>query len=64
MTDEDMADELSLKCINSNPFPSSDYVNNLVHHDLSLWAEYSEKTIFVLRLFLKTLKIKNCKIIR
>ena len=43
MAGEDMADELSLKFINSNPFPSFDYVSNLVHHDLSLWAEYSEK---------------------
>ena len=43
MADEDMADELSLKFISSNPFPSLDYVNNLVHHDLSLWAKYSEE---------------------
>ena len=48
MYDEEMADEiheleLSLKFINSNPFPSFKYVSNLVHHDLSLWAECSKK---------------------
>ena len=49
MAGEDMADELSLKFINSNPFPSFDYVSNLVHHDLSLWAEYSEKNHICLK---------------
>ena len=43
MTDEMRELELSLKFINSNLFTSFDYGSNLVHHDLSLWAEYSEK---------------------
>ena len=49
MTDDMRGLELSLKFINSNPFPSFEYVSNLVHHDLSLWAEYSEKNHICLK---------------
>ena len=59
MTDEKRELELSLKFINSNPFPSFKYVSNLVHHDLSLWAEYSEKNIFVLKSCMNKLTIKK-----
>ena len=48
MADEDMAEELrelelSLKSINSNPFPSFKYVSQMIkHNDLRFWSEYSE----------------------
>ena len=50
MTDDMRGLELSLKFINSNPFPSFEYVSNLVHHDLSLWAEYSETNHICLKI--------------
>ena len=59
MTDEKRELELSLKFINSNPFPSFKYVSNLVHHDLSLWAEYSKKNHVCLKIMYEKINDKE-----
>ena len=59
MTDEKRELELSLKFINSNPFPSFKYVSNLVHHDLSLWAEYSKKNHICLKIMYEKINDKE-----
>ena len=59
MSDEMRELELSLKFINSIPFPSFGYVSKLVHHDLSLWAEYSEKKHICLKIMYENIKGKN-----
>ena len=51
--------ELSLKFINSYPFPSFKYVSNLVHHDLSLWAEYSKKNHICVKIMYERINDKE-----